>query len=298
MDSETRERKIRLSEMKLRHLIDTFLATFDNADTKGTYRRSLRQFVLWRARNPEFRFLVKDVERYKRHLTKRKKLSEVSVSTYLTALRRFCSFLVQQKILFSNPAKRVDGNRRPRSHTRSMLSNRDVQRLLDSLSGEHEVGLRDSAIMKLMLECGLSEAELVKIDVEDVTLSDGELSVAVQGKGKTTKDDRAMLSANVAAVVRRYLDCRRIVDPKSPLFLSACNRTRGERMSTSGIREVITRYLTAAGLKNGGSGKISPHSLRHTAARQMGEAGATPDEIRQRMRLGTLATAQLYLEYK
>ena len=298
MDSETRERKVRLSERKLRQLIEAFLTTFENADTKGTYQRSLRQFVHWRAINKEFRFQVKDVERYKRHLTKTRKLSDVSVSTYLTALRRFCTYLVQQKILISNPAKFVDGNKRPKSHSRAMLSNGDVQRLLDSLSDEHEIGLRDSAVIMLMLECGLSEAEIVKMNVEDVSRTNGESVVVVQGKGRISKDERAILPRTLESAVGKYLACRRIVDPKSALFLSACNRTRGKRMSTRGIRQVITQYLVAAGVKNDSAGKISPHSLRHTAARRMSEAGATPDEIRQRMRLGTLATAQLYLEYK
>jgi integrase len=66
-------------------------------------------------------------------------------------------------------------------------------------------------------------------------------------------------------------------------------------MSTRGVRERVTRYLGAAGIKDGKKGKVTPGSLRHTAALMMAASGATPDEIRERMRLGSNETAMLYV---
>ena len=80
-----------------------------------------------------------------------------------------------------------------------------------------------------------------------------------------------------------------------PLFASAGNRTRGERMTTRGVRERVNHYLEVAGVKKGRLRQITPYSLRHTAAVLMAEAGATADEIRDRMRLGSVMTALLYM---
>ncbi len=68
-------------------------------------------------------------------------------------------------------------------------------------------------------------------------------------------------------------------------------------MTTRGVRDRVNASLTAAGVKQGKLRRVTPYSLRHTAALLMARNGATADEIRRRMRLGSNATAQLYLQY-
>ncbi len=297
MNAQPRPVKTRLSEQRLRMYIASFLDSFGNSVTRGTYERSLREFVRWFRRKKDFRFLVQDVERYKRYLTKERKLSAVSVSAYLTSLRSLCSFLVEKRILKANPAKFVGGNSRPRVHVRKALSDDDVRRLLDTLGAEDEIGMRDTVILLLMLDCGLSESELVHANVEDLTNN----RLRVQSKGKVSKDEAVVVTSRVAEAARQYLEFRMIerkdeLKSGSPLLLSAGNRTRGERMSTRGIRDVVYNYLIAAGIRNHKESGITPHSLCYTAARRLAESGATPEEIRQRLRLGTIETAKIYLK--
>ncbi len=78
----------------------------------------------------------------------------------------------------------VGGNRRPSSHSREVLTYRDVHALLSAIDRSSEIGLRDYTIITLMLGCGLSEIEVVRADVGDIKEVDGESSIAVQGKGK------------------------------------------------------------------------------------------------------------------
>lgn len=297
MNAQPRPVKTRLSEQRLRTYIVSFLDSFGNPVTRETYERSLREFVRWFRRKKDFRFLVQDVERYKRYLTKERKLSAVSVSAYLTSLRSLCSFLVEKRILKANPAKFVGGNSRPRVHVRKALSDDGVRKLLDTLGSEGEIHLRDAAILLLMLDCGLSESELAHANVEDLANN----RLRVQSKGKVSKDESVVMTSRVAEAVRRYVEFRMIerkdeLKSGSPLLLSAGNRTRGERMSTRGIRNVVNNYLIAAGIKKQRNSGITPHSLRYTAARRLAESGATPEEIRQRLRLGTIETAKIYLK--
>ena len=71
---------------------DDYLA--DKSDeTVGTYRRSLNSFEKWFVQQEPFRFTEDDIRDYKRYLMEERELSQVSVSTYLTALRRFCQYL-------------------------------------------------------------------------------------------------------------------------------------------------------------------------------------------------------------
>jgi integrase/recombinase XerC/integrase/recombinase XerD len=228
------------------------------------------------------------VVRYKRHLTSRKRLSAVSVSTYLTALRRFCDYLVRRRVLPENPALAVGGNSRPRIHSRAALTPAEVETLLSVVDRSDERGLRDLAFIRLMLGCALSEIEIIRADGGDRLESPEGAMLRVQGKGRLRKDQAVLLSPDVAAALNAYLALH-------PLFASAGNRTRGKRMTTRGVRDRVSHYLVRAGLKGDGGRRITPYSLRHTAAVRMAGEGASAAEIRDRMRLGSVATAMLYI---
>jgi integrase/recombinase XerC len=279
-------KSVRMSTRTLTHQYENFVRSLRSGkpETRGTYARALREFLRWFPRDKTFRFRVADVQRYKRYLTVRRKLTPVSVSTYLTALRRFCGFLVDRRVLRGNPAKLVGGNARPAAHSREYLT-ADLR------------GQRDYAMMLLMVRCALSEIELIRADVGDITMREGLWQMGVQGKGRTAKDAFVPLPPEVKDAVDRYLATRAAVEPGDPLFASAGNRTRGRRMTTRGVRDRITLHLSAAGIRREGGGNITPYSLRHTAAVLMARDGATADQIRDRMRLGSLMTARLYLKH-
>jgi len=293
---------VRLSFRSLQKQQDGFLRSLrrKRPETRGTYERALRGFLVWFQDDGNCRFRVEDIERYKRYLKKKKKLSDISISTYLTAVRRLCDYLVREGILADNPGKWVGGSHRPRSHSREALTPDEIQALNQVVSSDlgeqaDERCLRDIAFVKLMVGCGLSEIEIVRADVQDLRREGGSVVFWVQGKGRLHKDAPVALSKDVMTTIDRYLALRDRLKPNDPLFASAGNRTRGERMSTRGVRERVTRYLGAAGIKDGKKGKVTPGSLRHTAALMMAASGATPDEIRERMRLGSNETAMLYV---
>jgi site-specific recombinase XerD len=291
-------KQVRLSVRALTRYFDGFVASLkrDTTETRGTYTRALREFLRWFPHDPHFRFRVKDVRRYKHHLASRRKLSAVSVSTYLTALRRFCAYLVDRKVLEDNPAHYVGGNSRPATHSRDFLNEEEVLLLLTGPRSSDERGVRDHVMMLLMLQCGLSEIELVRADVRDLADDDRGRWMMVQGKGRKQKDERVLLPPETRAALEQYLRMRGQAEPGQPLFASAGNRTRGQRMTTRGVRDRINTSLVAAGLKQHPHRRITPFSLRHTAAVLMARRGATADELRERLRLGSLMTARLYLE--
>jgi integrase/recombinase XerC len=264
-------------------------------ETRGTYGRALREFVRWYSRQGGTKITTRDVERYKKHLTSGKHLSAVSVSTYLTALRRFCDYMVRRKIMRENPALHVGGNSRPRLHSRASLTQDEVAKLLSVVERTDERGLRDFAFIHLMLGCALSEIEIIRADAGDRQGGSGGTNLRVQGKGRLIKDQAVVLPPEVVSALDAYLAHRPGIAPEDPLFASAGNRTRGKRMTTRGVRDRVTHYLVRAGLKGTDERRITPYSLRHTAALLMAGAGAGPDEIRDRMRLGSVATAMLYI---
>jgi integrase/recombinase XerC/integrase/recombinase XerD len=267
-------------------------------ETRGTYQRALWEFVRWHAMDGRFRFQVADVARYKRHLSESKRLSEVSVSTYLTAVRQFCEYLRARGILDVNPARFVDGNKRPAVHSREVLTDQDIERLLALIDRSSLRGRRDYAIVRLMLDAALSEIEIIRANVGDIQVRGDFTVIRVQGKGRESKDEVVELSAITRRALDEYFALRNAASDDEPLALSAGNRTRGERMTTRGIRNRVNYYLEMAGVKQGRLRRVTPFSLRHTAAVRLAEAGASADEIKRRMRLGSIATAMLYVNHK
>jgi len=291
-------KSVRLSVRALQFHYEGFLRTLRSRrpETRGTYERALREFLRWFAHDKRCRFRIADVERYKRHLTKRKRLSAVSVSTYLTAVRLFCGYLVDIGILTENPSVYVRGNERPRSHSRDPLTRENVDRLLGVLRGEDERGVRDSLMVRLMLRCALSEIEIVRANVGDVSSRNGGTVLAVQGKGRSAKDEQIRVPDGVLSFLNRYLAMRDRARADDPLFVSAGKNRKGERMTTRAVRDRVNACLEQAGLRRRDNRtRITPYSLRHTAAALMADEGASAEEIRRRMRLGTVETARLYL---
>lgn len=286
---------ITLGELEKR-LQDFFREYLQNksSETVGTYRRSLHEFERWFVQQKgNFRFSKKGVEAYKTYLMETRALSQVSVSTYLTALRRFCQYLVDIGLLAENPAVGVKGNRRPTTHSRSVLTQVEIDQLLDRMESDTGINKRDQAVIYLMLFAGLSEVEITRADIKDLEQTLLGWYLRVQGKGHAVKDQQVPIDPPVMEKIRIYLDTRRRIRPEDPLFVSHGHRSEGERLNTRSIRSRINYHLKSTGIKRKG---ISPHSLTHTAALIWLNDGMSLQEVSTRMRHGTLDTTMIYFK--
>ncbi|HVK40576.1 MAG TPA: tyrosine-type recombinase/integrase [Candidatus Kapabacteria bacterium] len=271
-------------------------------ETRGTYQRSLRKFLNWFPVDSRFHFQRRDVERYRRFLVEKEHLKEASVGTYLTALRRFCQYLIDIGVLAENPASEVIGGRRPERHSRSHLTYEEVELLLDAIDASTLVGARDLALIQLMLGCALSERECRLADVGDI-IRRGRPAIRVQGKGRTVKDETVPMPPIVLASIDEYLERRfagasGVIDPEAPLFVSLSNHGLGERMQARGMREAINRRLVDSGVKRDRTRTLTAFSLRHTAGLMMVDSGASLEELMSRMRIAWRPTAQLYFRLR
>lgn len=284
-----------LSLPELQQRIEGFLTEYlkgKSPETVGTYRRTLNEFERYFVRERgRFRFREDDVEGYKRYLMEERELSQVSVSTYLTALRRLCQYLVSTGELEENPAQAVKGNRRPSTHSRGVLTEEEVKRLFDAIEGTDLLAVRDRALIALMVYAGLAEIELVRADAEDLDQTLLGWFLRVQGKGRKTKDEQVPLDEPATEALRAYLQARGRIHPESALFVSHGRRSGGARLNTRTVRSRVNAYLKAARLKRP---DISPHSLTHTAALIWLNDGMALEEVRRRMRHGTLDTTMIY----
>ena len=265
-------------------------------ETVGTYRRALREYerfaAVRRASGAPLAFDEAGAEAYRHHLVAVRGLSQVSVSTYLTALRRFGQYLVAAGLIEENPTREIGGNRRPDAHSRGMLARSEVDALMGDTPAATLLDLRDRALMALMLYAGLSEVELVRADIVDLENTLLGWYLRVQGKGRTAKDEQVALDPDAAEPLETYLRARGVgARSPEPLFTGHGRRGSGGRLNTRSVRAAVAGRLAAAGLKRPA---ISAHSLTHTAALIWLARGLSVDDVRQRMRHGTLETTMIY----
>ena len=267
-----------------------------NPETRGTYERTLREFMRWVRLEPELECSAKEIERYKKFLLTKRKLSPVSVTMYLSSVRKFFDYLMSVGVLSSNPAKLVKGGAPNQQHSRKSISVQEVQALIQAIERKDEIGFRDFAVVKMMITCGLSEIELIRADIGDLKNKKGVMSVALQMKGMKSKDTTVSLPNDTKDAIKSYLAFRTNAKDSEPLFMSAGNRTRGQRMTSRGIRERINFYLEKAGVKNGEARKITALSLRLTAIRLMAQQGASVEEIKKKFHIIKELTVKRYLD--
>lgn len=201
-------------------------------------------------------------------------------------------YFVSQDLLDENPARQVKGNRRPVHHTAGTLTEAEVKKLLSVIPTEKLQDHRDAITVRLMLEAAVSEHELVKANVEDLKKFSTHYVLYVQGKGKKTKEDTVEVPLSLGQEIEAYLERRQPLYPLSPLLASHSRRISEARMTTRALNYRINHWLQVAGIVRD---NITPHSLRHTAAKLWLERdGLSLEEVRRRMRHGMIATTKIY----
>jgi integrase/recombinase XerC len=277
----------------MEELIRDFIGSLKRRQTtKDTYRKALREFAKWLGDASPTGLTSGDIQRYKDYILS-KNLSPTSMSAYLTAVRRFYDHLLSTGKISENPAKSVRGSGRPRRHLTDPISRQDVEKLFGSVEPDSPVGLRDRAILSLMVRAGLSEIEIVRANLGDVKTRGGKTVIFVQGKNRDNKDEYVTISPLVKEALDKYLEQRGTSDAEEPLFWGIGNRAIRERITTRGIRARVNHYFERAGIKKEG---VKPVSLRHTAAMLAIEEGATVSDIKQMLRLKTTASAVQYFD--
>ena len=219
------------------------------------------------------------IRSYLAHLA-RKKLRRSSIARHLSALRSFFKFLMREELVDSNPARGVATPRREK-HLPSVLQTSDIAVLFDAPDLSTPLGIRDRAWLELMYASGLRISELVGIDLDDLELR----ARLVKVRGKGAKERIVPFGTKAQAAIRAYLDVRNAPE-QDALFVNY----RGERITARSVRRLFNGYVLDASLRAG----VSPHTLRHSFATHLLNAGADLRTIQELLGHASLSTTQKY----
>ncbi|MBI3266942.1 MAG: tyrosine-type recombinase/integrase [Chlamydiae bacterium] len=242
-------------------LIQEFLKSIDvKQNSKRTYERALRQFIRWIAKEKKTNPNREDILAYKHHLETRG-LSSFTLSSYLVVVRKFFEWAEGMK-LYPNIAKGIKGAKRSRGFKKDPLTLEQIKLLLTSLDKNSLESKRDYAILNLLIRTGLRAIEVVRANVGDIRQESGEAILWIFGKGRDNKDEFAVLTEATLSPIREYLNERGNLKEDDPLFASVSDRNKNGRLTSRSVSRIVKKHLRKVSINNG---RISAHSLRHTA---------------------------------
>ena len=297
------------ADSKIAALVDDYLQVLSaergaSAHTLRAYRRELHGFAAWLAEHHP-RFTVARIEHthiraYLGTLYDRG-LSKASAARALASIRSWFKWLARNHQIEQNAASLVSTPRLPK-HLPRVPSIEQLNRVVDSVRDDAASWpARDKAIMEMLYGCGIRNAELVGLNLDDIHWANE--AVLVRGKGQ--KQRYVPLGDSAAEALRTYLTERsaRLAagDEEMPrdtpaLFLNL--QLRGlekggqARLTTRSVGRIVKRIAVLRGLPS----DVHPHTLRHAFGTHLLEEGADLRAIQELLGHERLSTTQRYTQ--
>ncbi len=215
-----------------------------------------------------------------------------SVARKLAAIRSFMKYLSRQQAIETNYAKSVSS---PKQESRlpDFMTVDAVAEFIESPDAGSDKGKRDRAILELLYAAGLRVSELVGLDLGDIGMS--EELVRVLGKGRKERivpfGRRAAESLDAYMQVRgNFLKKRKSSGKGMPEGEAVFLNSRGGRLTARSVWDIVDHYIGRLAQKL----RVHPHTLRHTFATHMLNAGADLRTIQELLGHESLSTTQKY----
>ena len=255
--------------------------------TRRYRRRYTREFLRWRFPHKRCDISGLDARDFFGYTRSRAgELKAESLGVLVVSLRAFTRFLEFEGLCRPGLSHAWPSVARWRtSPPKKILSEEEVGRLDDVFDPVSPTGLRDKAILRLIVGLGLRCAEVAALRLEDIDWRAGTLLVE---PGKQRRERLLPLRTDVGQALAAYLHKGR---PQTPCrFLLVCHRIPvGEAMTRERVRGAVRRAMARAGLTDGGT-----HALRHSFATMLHNRGASLKEVADVLGHQSLDTTAIY----
>jgi integrase/recombinase XerD len=234
------------------------------------------------------------IERYQRYLFHYRKkngepLSTRSQHTRITPVRAYFKWLTRDNHILYNPASDIELPRLEQRLPKHVLTQSEVEAILNQADINTDTGMRDRAIMETLYSTGIRRMEVIHLNLHDIDIERGTVMVR-QGKGK--KDRMVPIGERALAWITKYRDQVRpdlaLAEDDGTLFLSHL----GEAFTRNRMTQLVRDYVNAANTGKTGS----CHLFRHTMATLMLENGADIRFIQAMLGHANVSTTQIYTQ--
>ena len=214
---------------------------------------------------------------------KKKNLKPQSIAHYLTSIKNYHKFLLQNEYLDKDIAESIE---RPKLVKKlpNTLTVEEVDKLLD-IRTVTPFDYRNKCMLELLYGTGLRISELLSLTINDIDT----INCTIRCIGKGNKERIVPINDYVIKALNSYLEVRPALlknKKTKELFLNS----RGEKLSREGFFKELKKIL----LKKGLNPNVSPHTLRHSFATHLLEYGADLRVIQEMLGHSDVSTTRIY----
>lgn len=274
--------------------VEFFTAHIRNPNTRRAYAWAASQFSDWCAEHDLVDLAgIEPVHVAAYVETLQTRLSAPSVKQHLAAIRMLFDWLVVGQVVPHNPASSVRGPKHSVKRGKTpVLEGREARELLESIDVSTPQGLRDRALIALMVYTFARVGAALQMKVEDVYVQGRRTWVRLHEKGG--KQHEMPCHHSLDEYVHAYLDeCALTQQPKTPLFRTVIGRSgrlSDRAMGQADAFRMIQRRALAAGIRT----HIGNHSFRATGITQYLKGGGKLEIAQQMANHESARTTGLY----
>ena len=230
-----------------------------------------------------------NIQEFLFHLSK-KKFSERTQARWISSIKAFFKYLVEDEAREDNPATLLEGPKLG-LYLPDTLSFDDVNRIIEAINISTDLGRRNHCMIEVLYGCGLRVSELIDLKMSNINFKESYLKV--EGKGEKVRF--VPLAAYTAELIKQYIKEIRSkykINKKCEdiLFLNS----RGSSMSRVIVFIIIKELTEKAGINK----KISPHTFRHSFATHLLQNGADLRYIQEMLGHSSITTTEIYTHLK
>lgn len=258
--------------------------------TRRAYTRALTDFVAWYQESGHSGLSKAVVNA---HLTalRASGTSASSINQRLTAIRKLASEAADNGLIDYATAQAIaktEGVRHEGTRLGNWLSKKQAQALLDAPSDATTKGIRDRAVLAVLLGCGLRREECAGLTVEHIQQREGRW-VVVDLIGKRNKMRSVPMPSFAKAAVDAWVKVAGIKAGALFLSIRKGGNVQAEGMTSQAVRDVVAEYSKGIGLT------VAPHDLRRSFAKLAHKGGSTIDQIQLSLGHSSVQTTERYL---
>lgn len=255
--------------------------------TLDSYRSDLGRFARWLAeQNAEPLLDVRETTLTAFIAKISREIRASSQARHLSTLRRFYRWQVTRGRLVVDPTKKLLSPSLP-SRLPKVMSEKQVEALLNAPNLDHPLGLRDRAMLETLYATGLRVSELVNLKQHEIGFNEGVLRVI----GKGSKERLVPLGEVALDWLGEYLKNARPEIIKGQLSDAMFVTARGSAMTRQAFWQLIKRYALIAEID---PARLSPHVLRHAFATHLLNHGADLRVVQLLLGHSDISTTQIY----
>jgi integrase/recombinase XerD len=220
----------------------------------------------------------------------KQKFSERSQARWISSIKAFFKFLLEDEYREDNPASLLEGPKLG-LYLPDTLSLVDINKIISAIEINSDLGKRNQCIIEVLYGCGLRVSELIELKISNINIK--EQYIKVNGKGNKTRF--VPLADYTSELLQEYIKETRSKNKinkkyEDTLFLNS----RGTSMSRVIVFLIIKELTDKAGV----SKKISPHTFRHSFATHLLQNGADLRYIQEMLGHSSITTTEIYTHLK